>query len=85
MGAGYHGGFGNTTGAGGDKPKPVPKKKAPIFDDKGHVTILVDHFLEDHITSESVLSKREVTTIDVSRVLPYLAHEDYRQHCAQPG
>jgi len=39
MGAGYHGGFGNTAGAGGDKPKPVSKKKAPIFDDKGHVTI----------------------------------------------
>ncbi len=39
MGAGYHGGFGNTAGADGDKPKPITKKKAPIFDDKGHVTI----------------------------------------------
>lgn len=39
MGAGYHGGFGNTVGADGDKPKPITKKKASIFDDKGHVTI----------------------------------------------
>ena len=39
MGAGYHGGFGHTAGSGGDKPKPVPEKKSPIFDDKGHVTI----------------------------------------------
>ena len=39
MGAGYHGGFGNTAGAGGDKAQPVPKKKEPIFNDKGHVTI----------------------------------------------
>jgi len=35
MGAGYHGGFGNTTGAN----KPSPKKKEPIFNKKGHVTL----------------------------------------------
>ena len=39
MGAGYHGGFGSTAGAGSEKTKPVSKKKEPIFDDKGHVTL----------------------------------------------
>lgn len=39
MGTGYHGGFGHTEGAGNDKPKSAPKKKEPIFDEKGHVTL----------------------------------------------
>lgn len=39
MGAGYHGGFGNTTGADSAKPKSVHNKKAPIFNEKGHVTL----------------------------------------------
>ena len=43
MGTGYHGGFGNTFGEG-EQVAHVPtnnqaKTKAPIFDDKGHVTL----------------------------------------------
>ena len=44
MGTGYHGGFGNTRGskqyAAEDKrPHYVKKRKKPVFDEKGHVTL----------------------------------------------
>lgn len=43
MGAGYHGGFGDTGGskkvAIDEKPHYVKKRKKPIFDRKGHVTL----------------------------------------------
>ena len=37
MGTGYHGGFGNTVGA--DIDNSAIKKKDPIFNEKGHVTL----------------------------------------------